>query len=120
MSSFDGQRKTIKRKDDVINNLMKMLKLGSSNDVTIQLIDGEIKANKDVLSASSDYFATMFSNDAYNECKNGVVPMKDVKKVVMEGLVKFMFSGELDLEKFDILYLLELMNLAQFMLLDGL
>ena len=31
-----------------------------------------------------------------------------------------MFSGELDLEKFDILHLLELMNLAQFMLLDGL
>ena len=120
MSSFDGHKKTIQRKDDVINNLMKMLELGSSNDVTIQLIDGDIKANKDVLIASSDYFATMFSNDAYNECKNGVVPMKDVKKVVMEGLVTFMFSGELDLEKFDILHLLELMNLAQFMLLDGL
>ena len=110
----------VNRQSDVINNLMKMLALGTSNDVTIVLSDGEIRANKDVLCASSDYFATMFSNEAFDECKNGVVPMKNVKKVVMEGLIQFLFSGLLDLKRFDIKDLLELMNLTQFMFLHNL
>jgi len=110
----------VNRQSDVINNLMKMLELGSSNDITIVLSDGEVKANKDVLCASSDYFATMFSNAAFNECKNGIVPMKDVRKVVMEGLLKFLFSGVLDLKGFEIKDLLELMNLSRFMFLPNL
>ena len=48
-----------------------MVTSGSSNDVKIVLEDGEIFANKDVLSARSDYFATMFSSK--NEFKFIVV-----------------------------------------------
>ena len=115
-----SESNTIKRQKEVIKTFKKMLQSGSSNDVTIVLSDGEIKANKDVLCASSDYFATMFGNEAFDECKNGVVPMKDVKKVVMEGLVQFLFIGELNLDNFDVLHLLEMMNLAQFMFLNNL
>jgi len=115
-----SESNTIKRQKEVIKTFQKMLQSGSSNDVTIVLSDGEIKANKDVLCASSDYFATMFGNEAFDECKNGVVPMKDVKKVVMEGLVQFLFIGELNLDNFDVLHLLEMMNLAQFMFLNNL
>ena len=42
--------------------MMEMLTSGTSNDVKIVLKDGEIFANKDVLSSQSDYFTTMFSN----------------------------------------------------------
>merc|ERR1719450_281581 len=38
----------------------------------------------------------------------------------MEGLIQFLFTGKLDLDNFDILQLLEMMNLAQFMFLSNL
>ena len=48
--------------DKLVQDLLSMLSSGSSNDVKIILEDGEILANKDVLSARCDYFATCFSN----------------------------------------------------------
>ena len=44
-----------------MSDIMAMVTSGTLNDVKIVLEDGEIMANKDVLSARSDYFATMFS-----------------------------------------------------------
>ena len=48
--------------DKLVQDLLGMLSRGSSNDVKIILEDEEILANKDVLSARCDYFATCFSN----------------------------------------------------------
>ena len=45
----------------------KMLENGTQNDITIKLQDGEIKANKDVLMARSDYFSKMLNNDNFVE-----------------------------------------------------
>ena len=44
---------------EVINDYLSMLENGTSNDVTILLEDGEMKANKDVLIARSSYFSSM-------------------------------------------------------------
>ena len=52
----------VNRRERFISNMTAMLTNGTTNDVKIVLNDGEIFANKDVLSAGSDYFATMFSN----------------------------------------------------------
>ena len=53
----------VNRGDGFISDIMKMISSGTSNDVKIVVEDGEILANKDVLSVRSDYFATMFSNN---------------------------------------------------------
>ena len=50
-------------------DILKMMTNGTSNDVQIVLKDGEIIANKDVLCARSEYFATMFSNHKEKEAK---------------------------------------------------
>ena len=49
------------------SDIMKMMTNGTSNDVKIVLEDGEIQANKDVLCARSDFFATMLSNAKFIE-----------------------------------------------------
>ena len=64
-----------------------MLENGTSNDVTILLEDGEIKANKDVLMARSSYFSSMLNNDNnYVESQSGVVNLNYAKKAVMHGI----------------------------------
>ena len=60
--------------------ILKMLERGSSNDVKIKLNDGEINANKDILIARSDYFATMFSNDKFIEGETNTVDMGHCRK----------------------------------------
>ena len=74
----------VNHRDEFISNMTAMLTGGTSNDVKIVLSDGEILANKDVLSAQSDYFATMFSNNKvrfiegetntvkYNQCNKNI------------------------------------------------
>ena len=57
----------VDRKDRFISDILAMITSGSSNDVKIVLEDGEILANKDVLSARSEYFATMFSKKMFIE-----------------------------------------------------
>ena len=48
-------------REKFVTDILSMLKKENLNNVKIILEDGEIRANKDVLSARSDYFATMFS-----------------------------------------------------------
>ena len=57
----------INRGDKFKLDILKMMTNGTSNDVKIVLEDGEIQANKDVLFARSDYFATMLGNDMFKE-----------------------------------------------------
>ena len=65
---------------EVVNDLVSMLENGTSNDVTITLMDGEIKANKDVLMTRSNYFSSMLRNDSkYVESQSGIVNMSYVK-----------------------------------------
>ena len=75
----------VSRRDGLIFDLMKMISKGSSNDVKIVLKDGEILANKDVLCARSDYFATMLSNEEvkFIEGETKAVDMGYCSKIIM-------------------------------------
>lgn len=42
----------------------------------------EFKAHRLILSARSDYFRTMFSNNGYQEAKEGVVRLEEDPKLV--------------------------------------
>jgi len=95
-----------------------MLERGSLNDVKIKLSDGEITANKDILMARSDYFATMFSNNKFIEGETSSVDMSHCSKAVMEKIVKFLFSGAVTFEDLSLAQLLELTHVSEMMLLD--
>jgi len=94
------------------------LERGSLHDVKIKLSDVEITANKDILMARSDYFATMFSNNKFIEGETSSVDMSHCSKAVMEKIVRFLFSGAVTFEDLSLAQLLELTHVSEMMLLD--
>ena len=102
--------------------MMAMLTDGTTNDVKVVLNDGEIFANKDVLSAGSDYFATMFSNKKtkFIEGETNTVTFSHCSKAVMEKIIQFLFSGNLELHEVSLRDLVMMMNMTAMMMLDDL
>ena len=106
---------------EVINDLASMLENGTSNDVTILLEDGEMKANKDVLIARSSYFSSMLKDDNnYVESQSGVINLNYVKKAVMQGIICYLFTGQIDFKTFNIEQLVEMMTHTRMMSIDRL
>ena len=101
---------------------MKMIATGSSSDVKIVLEDGEIFANKDVLSARCAYFATCFSNNKrkFIEGETNEVNFNHCSKVIMEEIIKYLFSGDMKLHVFLLADLLKMMNMTKMLMLDEL
>ena len=103
----------------LVEDLLKIIKGGSSNDVQIVLEDGEIQANKDILIARSEYLASMLIKENFVEGKDNCVDMRqcDVNKMVMEKIIHFLFSGEMKLLDVPLLNLFKLMRISNMMLL---
>ena len=105
------------------SDILAMITSGTSNDVKILLEDGEILANKDVLCARSDYFSTMFSNSKDNqvnflEGETKKVDMGHCSKVIMEKIIKYLFSGDMKLHDLRLPELVKMANTTSMMLLD--
>ena len=98
-------------------DILKMLERGSTNDIKIKLRDGEIVANKDILMARSEYFATMLSHNMFVEGETGSVDMSHCSKLVMETIIKFLFSGEVTFDEMSLAHHLELIHMTDLMLL---
>ena len=107
-------------RDKFVEDILQLLKKGSSIDVRIILEDGEILANKDVLSTRCEYFATMFSNNEvkFIEGVTNSVDMSHCSKVIMEKIINYLFSGRMKFNDLKLDQLLKLMNMASLMLLD--
>ena len=105
-----------------MEDILCLLKNGSSNDIRIILEDGEIQANKDVLSTRCEYFAAMFSNKEikFIEGETNSVDMSHCTKVIMDKIITYLFSGEMKLNDLKLDQQLKLMNMASLMLLDEL
>ena len=109
---------------DVIADLLKVLRHGSRNNITIICMDGEVTANKDILCLRSEYFRVMFSCDM-RETMEGVVNMKHTHKRAMEIVVEYIFTGVLK-TKWDgsdeeiIQTFLEVLNTSRVMMLEKL
>ncbi|XP_050426372.1 kelch-like protein 23 isoform X2 [Adelges cooleyi] len=75
-------------------------------DVTLECEDGsEIAAHRVVLGSASSWFL------ANSPCRNGKIPVKEVKSEVLKSIVKFAYTSELDIEEGN---LLELLKAADF------
>ena len=105
-------------RNKLAEDILKMLERGSPNDVKIKLSDGEILANKDILMARSEYFATMLSNNQFIEGETSAVDMTHCSKAVMGLIIKFLFSGTVKFSNLSLVQLLELSHMSKMMLLS--
>jgi len=112
----------VSRRDGFVSDIKKMIANGSSNDVKIVLRDWEMMANKDIISARCEYFATMFSNKEvkFIEGETNIVDIRTCCKAVMKTIVDFLFIGDVELHDLSLGHLLELMQMTKMMLLEDL
>ena len=91
-------------KTEVVNNLVSHMKDLEFNDVKIKASDGEVPANKTILSMQSEYFRRMFSAN-FVESSTGIVKLP-YPKVVIETVVFYLYSGEMDCDNMSLRSLL--------------
>ena len=104
-------------RENFIRDILMILERGSTNDVNIRLSDGEMTANKVILMARSEYFATMLSNNKFVEGETTSVDMSHCSKAIMAKIVKFLFSGGIKFSDLSLAQLLELSHMSCVMLL---
>ena len=108
-------------KENFIRDILMILERGSTNDVNIRLSDGEMTANKVILMARSEYFATMLSNNKFVEGETTSVDMSHCSMqqghTIMAKIVKFLFSGGIKFSDLSLAQLLELSHMSCVMLL---
>ena len=75
----------------MVSNLKKVL----HDDVKLMTADGEVWANKALLSASSDYFSAMLDEEKFKEGREGVGDLNQYSKVVVNKVVNYFYSGEI-------------------------
>ena len=98
-------------------DILKMLDRGSLNDVKIKLSDGEIIANKDILMARSEYFATMLSNNKFIEGETNTIDFSHCSYAIMKKIINFLFIGAVMFNDLSLPQLLELSHKSEMMLL---
>ena len=99
--------------------LEELLKCEDNLDVTIVCDDGEIRSNKSVLSAKSEYFTTMFKSDTFKE-SNGKVEVP-CKKKIMDKVIEyiyFLYGGKLNLSTLNPEEQLQLLDMFRMMMLE--
>ena len=104
--------------DKFKSDILAMITNGTSNDVKILLEDGEILANKDVLCARSDYFATMFSYNnqvSFVEGETNKVDMVHCTKVIMQKIINYLFSGDMSIHDLNLPDIVKMMNMTSVM-----
>ena len=103
----------IKNKSQVNKDLLDSLKKEEFSDIKIEALDGEVKANKTILSIRSEYFSRMLSpNNNFRESSTGRVKLP-YPKVVVEKVVTYLYSGEMDCDDMELGPLLDLMELLK-------
>ena len=104
--------------DVLVGNLQRLRSNDSFNDVQFSLRDGKVYANSVILSMASDYFATMISNENFIEGQTKDIPMKEYgTKKAMESIVEYIYSGKMNLINHGLETLLEILNVAEMMLM---
>ena len=96
--------------DGVIKDLISNLQIPELCDVKIICSDGEVPANKSLLSMRSQYFLSMFSsNNNFVESQDGIVKLP-YSKAVMEKVILYNCSGKLDCDDLALGSLLDLLG----------
>ena len=75
-----------------------MLENSKFHDVILCFGDKELKAHKNILSARSSVFEAMFSHDL-SETRQNRVTIEDVSVDVFEVLLKYIYTGQVELDE---------------------
>ena len=109
----------ISKKEDVIPHLLDSLQEEVFCDMKIVATDGEISANRTILSLRSEYFKTMFfSQHNYVEGQTRRVKLP-YSKDVLEKLVLYLYGGEMDRGNMSLSSLLQMMDLLDLVILPS-
>ena len=83
--------KIIEEREVLVSNLKKVL----HDDVKLMTADGEVWANKALLSASSDYFSAMLDEEKFKEGREGVGDLTQYSKEVVNKVINYFYGGEI-------------------------
>ena len=107
----------LKNKQGLSSDLLASLEKPEFCDIRLQSSDGEIPANKAVLSIRSEYFCRMFSpENNFVESSTGLGKLP-YPTVIVKKVITYLYSGEMEVgvlalgQLLDLLELLNLMNL---------
>ena len=103
----------ISNKNFVTSDLLKLPK-----DVVIVLEDGQVEANKDLLSVRSDFFKVSFNNPKFIECQSKSITIKGCTKAAMMAIVDYIYTGDMDLRNHSLATLLRIMNFSREILIE--
>ena len=105
----------LKNQPSVCSDLLASLETPEFCDIKIQSADGDVPANKAILSIRSDYFSRMFS-PANNFLENSSGRCKlPYPKVVVKKVVTYLYCGEMSCENMPLRSLLDLLELLNLM-----
>ena len=97
----------------VLNDLLKL-----PDNVSIICDDGEVRANMELLSVRSDFFARGFNNPGFVESQNKSIRMAGCSMAAMEAVKTYLYKGEMDFEQLAISTLLYIMNVSREILIE--
>lgn len=79
-------------------NFGNLFESGKFSDITFAFPDGkEIRAHKQIISAQSPVFETMFAYDNTKEAKENRVEITDIDSEIFKALLEYMYTGHLAL-----------------------
>ena len=93
----------IDEKEPIVSNLKQVLPA----DVKIKVSDGEIWANKTLLTTSSDYFSAMLDGEKFQEGQEGVGNLELYSKEVVSKVIDYFYGGRMSCK-------VKLINLCHF------
>lgn len=102
----------INNEKDVIKSQLETLHVPEFCDVKIVASDGEILANKVILSVRSRYFRSVFSDNLV-ESRAGTVKMP-YSKAVLDKMIIYLYSGKMACDDMSLQSLLDLMELLNY------
>ena len=88
------------------------------DNVTITCDDGEVRANTELLSVRSDFFAREFNNPRFKESQEKRLRMAGCSKAAMEAIKAYLDTGEMDFNQLELGTLMYVMNVCREILLE--
>merc|ERR1719291_415969 len=83
------------------------------DNVTITCDDGEVRANTELLSVRSVFFAREFNNPKFKESQEKRLRMAGCSKAAMEAIKAYLDTGEMDFNQPELSTLLYIMNVSR-------
>ncbi|XP_076814560.1 kelch-like protein 28 isoform X1 [Clavelina lepadiformis] len=104
---------------DLVQGLNKQRLDDRYCDITLIVADNKFPAHRSVLSASSEYFDTMFSSKQMKEQFAKVVSIKEITALAMTKVLTFVYTGSVTLTKKNVNEILQAASLMRIEALLG-